>query len=44
MVLTGTLRQDARVQGGYGLDVKRLAVLQVADHFPFSPKGTVPDF
>ena len=38
LVLTGTLRQDARAPGGYELDVLRLEVLQVAEPFPIQPK------
>ena len=38
LVLTGTMRQDSRAPGGYELDVKHLAVLQVAEPFPIQPK------
>jgi asparaginyl-tRNA synthetase len=38
LIVTGTLRQDARAQGGYELDVKRLETVQIADAFPIQPK------
>jgi asparaginyl-tRNA synthetase len=38
LVLTGTLRQDARAQGGHELDVLRLETLQLAEPFPIQPK------
>ncbi|MBA5869939.1 MAG: asparagine--tRNA ligase [Nitrospira sp. CR2.1] len=38
VVVTGTLRQDARAPGGYELDVSGLDVLQVAEPFPIQPK------
>lgn len=38
VVVSGTLRQDARAPGGYELDVSGLEVLQVADPFPIQPK------
>ena len=38
LVLTGTLRQDARAPGGYELDVLRLEVFQIAEPFPIQPK------
>ena len=38
LILTGTLRQDARAQGGHELDVLRLNVIQIADPFPIQPK------
>ncbi|MBS0169067.1 MAG: asparagine--tRNA ligase [Nitrospira sp.] len=38
VVVTGTLRQDARAPGGYELDVSGLEVLQVAEPFPIQPK------
>lgn len=38
VVVTGTLRQDARAPGGYELDVSGLEVFQVAEPFPIQPK------
>lgn len=38
LVLTGTLRQDARAQGGYELDVTQIRPLQIAEPFPIQPK------
>ncbi|MBI4402241.1 MAG: asparagine--tRNA ligase [Nitrospirae bacterium] len=38
LVLTGTLRQDARAQGGYELDVARIEPVQIAEPFPIQPK------
>src|SRR5918996_1461274 len=38
VILTGTLRQDARAPGGYELDVTRLEPVQIADAFPIQPK------
>jgi len=38
LMLTGTVRQDARAHGGYELDVTRIQVVQVADPFPIQPK------
>ncbi|MGH7228689.1 MAG: asparagine--tRNA ligase [Nitrospiraceae bacterium] len=38
LTLTGTVRQDARAQGGYELDVTRMQVVQVAEPFPIQPK------
>lgn len=38
LILTGTLRQDARAQGGHELDVLRLEIVQVAEPFPIQPK------
>jgi asparaginyl-tRNA synthetase len=38
LMLTGTLRQDTRAQGGYELDVTGLETLQIADAFPIQPK------
>ncbi len=38
VVVTGTLRQDARAPGGYELDVSVLEVFQVAEPFPIQPK------
>jgi asparaginyl-tRNA synthetase len=38
LILTGTLRQDARAQGGHELDVLRLQVIQIAEPFPIQPK------
>ena len=38
VVVSGTLRQDARAPGGYELDVSGLEVLQIAEPFPIQPK------
>jgi asparaginyl-tRNA synthetase len=38
LVVTGTLRQDARAQGGHELDVRRLETVHLADPFPIQPK------
>ncbi len=38
LILTGTLREDARAQGGYELDVTRIETLQIAEPFPIQPK------
>jgi asparaginyl-tRNA synthetase len=38
LILTGTLRQDARAQGGHELDVARLETVQLAEPFPIQPK------
>jgi asparaginyl-tRNA synthetase len=38
LVLTGTLRQDARAQGGHELDVRRLETVHLAETFPIQPK------
>lgn len=38
LILTGTLRQDARAHGGYELDVTHLEPLQIAEAFPIQPK------
>ncbi len=38
LVLTGTVRQDARAQGGYELDVTGIQVVQIAEPFPIQPK------
>jgi len=38
LMLTGTVRQDARAHGGYELDVTRIQVVQVAEPFPIQPK------
>jgi len=38
LMLTGTVRQDARAHGGYELDVTSIQVVQVAEPFPIQPK------
>lgn len=38
LMLTGTVRQDARAHGGYELDVTRIQVVQIAEPFPIQPK------
>jgi asparaginyl-tRNA synthetase len=38
VILTGTVRQDARAQGGFELDVTRIEVVQIAEPFPIQPK------
>lgn len=41
LIVTGTVRADARapgIPGGFELDVTDLAVVQVADEYPISPK------
>lgn len=38
LIVTGTVRQDARAHGGYELDVTSLDVLQIAEPFPIQPK------
>ncbi len=38
LIVTGTLRQDARAPGGYELDVTRINAVQIADPFPIQPK------
>ncbi|MBM4134885.1 MAG: asparagine--tRNA ligase [Nitrospira sp.] len=38
VILTGTLKADARAHGGYELDVKRIEPVQIAEPFPIQPK------
>jgi asparaginyl-tRNA synthetase len=38
LMLTGTIRQEARALGGYELDVTGLQVVQIAEPFPIQPK------
>lgn len=38
VIVTGTLRADARAQGGYELDVAKIEPVQVAEPFPIQPK------
>ena len=38
LMLTGTVRQEARALGGYELDVTGLQVVQIAEAFPIQPK------
>lgn len=38
LIVTGTVRQDARAHGGYELDVKYLEPVQIAEPFPIQPK------
>lgn len=38
VLVTGTVRADARAQGGFELDVKQVEILQLAEPFPIQPK------
>lgn len=38
LIVTGTVRQEARAHGGYELDVKHLEPVQIAEPFPIQPK------
>src|SRR5213593_859287 len=38
LMLTGTVRQEARALGGYELDVTGIQVVQIAEPFPIQPK------
>ena len=38
VLVTGTVRADARAQGGFELDVKQVEILQQAEPFPIQPK------
>lgn len=38
LIVTGTVRADARAQGGYELDVIRVVPVQIAEPFPIQPK------
>ena len=38
IIVTGTVRQDARAPGGYELDASELEVVQIAGPFPIQPK------
>ena len=38
LVITGTVRADGRAPGGYELDVTGIEVVQIADHYPITPK------
>ncbi len=38
VILTGTLKADARAHGGYELDVAKIEPVQVAEPFPIQPK------
>ena len=38
ILLTGTVKQDARAHGGYELDVKHLESVHIAETFPIQPK------
>ena len=38
IIVTGTVRQDARAPGGYELDASELEVVQIAEPFPIQPK------
>jgi asparaginyl-tRNA synthetase len=38
LIVTGSLRQDARAPGGHELDILKLEVVQLADPFPIQPK------
>ncbi|MDE3224579.1 MAG: asparagine--tRNA ligase, partial [Nitrospirota bacterium] len=38
VILTGTLKADARAQGGHELDVTKIEPVQIAEPFPIQPK------
>jgi asparaginyl-tRNA synthetase len=38
VILTGTLKADARAHGGYELDVTKIEPVQIAEPFPIQPK------
>jgi asparaginyl-tRNA synthetase len=38
LILTGTVRQEARAPGGFELDVTRVELVQLAEPFPIQPK------
>jgi len=38
VILTGTLKADARAHGGYELDVSKIEAVQVGEPFPIQPK------
>ena len=38
VILTGTLKADARAHGGYELDVAKIEPVQIAEPFPIQPK------
>ena len=38
LIVTGTIRQDARAQGGYELDAKQVEPFHIAEPFPIQPK------
>ncbi len=38
LIVTGTVRADARAQGGFELDAIRVEALQIAEPFPIQPK------
>ena len=38
LLVTGTIRQDARAQGGYELDAKQVEPFHIAEPFPIQPK------
>lgn len=38
LLLTGTVRQDARAEGGYEIEVTRIEPVQIAEPFPIQPK------
>ena len=38
LILTGTVKADARAQGGYELEVMRIEPIQIAEPYPIQPK------
>ena len=38
LMVTGTVREDPRAEGGYELEVRRLRLVQCAEPFPIQPK------
>jgi asparaginyl-tRNA synthetase len=44
LVVTGTVRADARAPGGHELQVSDIRVIQLAEDYPITPKEHGPDF
>jgi asparaginyl-tRNA synthetase len=44
LVVTGTIRADARAPGGHEMQVKHLELVQVAEDYPITPKEHGPAF
>jgi asparaginyl-tRNA synthetase len=44
IIVTGSVRKDARAPGGYELSLKDLRVVQIASEYPISPKEHGTDF
>jgi len=42
--ITGTIREDKRAPGGYEMSVTALAVIQIAESYPITPKEHGTDF